>query len=353
MSCAILIPAYNPDEKLLSLLKQLDAAGFQHIVVINDGSDEKYSGIFKQIKEAGKCHLLRHPVNMGKGAALKSGMLFISEEMPQCTTIITADADGQHTPEDIARLAEQAEKEPEKLHLGVRKFDGKVPLRSLLGNKLTIFFIRLLLGMKISDTQTGLRAIPRSFIPELLLIPYNRYEFELEMLLATKRTGRIIAEMPIKTVYIDSNASSHFNPLLDSFKIYIVLFRYILVSLLTAATDYLVYVPTLWLMLNVLKNIPAATSTAVAVAAGRIVGAAIQYTLVRKVVFYSRKPVIKTLPQYIFLVISSGCASYLIMHAIEMSAKWNYYIAKLLAELIIYIANFLIQRDMIFQKDNN
>ena len=351
MSCTILIPAYRPDEKLIALLKKLSSAGFKHLVVIDDGSGEDFAEIFAQVKTVGHIHLLRHPVNMGKGAALKTGLIYIAEKLPECTSIITADADGQHTVEDICRLSEYAGREPEKLGLGVRQFDGKVPLRSLLGNKLTAFFMRLLLGMKISDTQTGLRAIPHSFIPDLLLIPYNRYEFELEMLLAAKRTGRATMEMPIKTVYIDGNSSSHFNPLLDSFKIYIVLFRYVLVSLLTAVTDYLVYAPVLWLLTNFLQKFPATTSTAIAVAAGRIAGIAVQYTLVRKVVFYSQTPILKTLPKFIGLVICSGCASYLLMHAIEYCAEWNFYLAKLVAELIIYLANFLIQRDMIFQRE--
>lgn len=350
MSSAILIPAYNPDEKLLTLLRELRALDFNRIVVVNDGSDAGCAEIFHQAEALDGVSLISHPVNMGKGAALKSGFCFIYEKMPECRTIITADADGQHTPEDISRLAESAGAEPEKLWLGARAFDKDVPLRSLIGNKLTAFLMRILLGMKISDTQTGLRAIPRSFIPDLLKIPYNRYEFELEMLLIAKRSGRATDEMTIRTVYLDNNSSSHFNPLLDSFKIYVVLFRYILVSILTAVVDYAVYVPVLWCCMRWLPA-ESTVDTAIAVAAGRVAGAAVQYSLVRKVVFYSKASIISTLPKYIFLVICSGCASYLIMHAIKSGASWNFYIAKLAAEVIIYLANFLIQRDFIFQSD--
>jgi glycosyltransferase involved in cell wall biosynthesis len=318
--------------------------------VVDDGSKAECQEIFTEVSGMDNVTLCRHPVNMGKGAALKTGLLHIFNHFPQCTTVITADADGQHTPADIARLSKAAGSEPEKLYLGVRAFDKDVPLRSLIGNKLTAFFMRVLLGMKISDTQTGLRAIPRSFISDLLQIPYNRYEFELEMLLACKRNGRGVAEMTIATVYIDNNASSHFNPLRDSFKIYVVLFRYVLVSLVTALTDYLIYVPALYLAARYLPYRAAAT-TAIAVTVGRIAGAAVQYTLVRKVVFYSKTSVISTLPKFIFLVICSGCASYLIMHAINSSVHWNFYFAKLAAELVIYLANFLIQRDFIFQKE--
>lgn len=347
---AVLIPAYEPDDKLLTLLDQLIGKGFDHLVVIDDGSSGSSAAVFERAAAKDAVTLLRHPVNMGKGAALKTGMLFIYNKMPECQSVISADADGQHTPEDIANLAAAAAEKPEALYLGVRQFDGKVPLRSMIGNKLTAFLMKILLGMKISDTQTGLRAIPRGFIPDLLQIPYNRYEFELEMLLAAKRSRRTTAELPIKTVYIDDNSSSHFNPLLDSFRIYVVLFRYILVSLLTAAVDYLVYVPVLFVC-GLFNGMSAAGATAAAVAAGRIAGAAVQYTLVRKVVFYSQEKMLFTLPKYILLVVCSGCASYLIMHAINNSAEWNFYAAKLAAELIIYLANFLIQRDFIFQRE--
>lgn len=350
MSIAILIPAYNPDEKLLTLLSELIAAGLENIVVVDDGSKAECQAVFEKVSAISAVTLRRHPVNMGKGAALKTGLLHIFNHLPDCRMVITADADGQHTPQDILRLSEAAAKAPEKLYLGVRAFDKDVPLRSLIGNKMTAFFMRVLLGMKISDTQTGLRAIPRSFIADLLQIPYNRYEFELEMLLACKRTGRGVAELTISTVYIDNNASSHFNPIKDSFKIYIVLFRYILVSILTAVTDYAVYVPSLYFCLGYLPY-NAVVSTAIAVTIGRIAGAAVQYMLVRKVVFYSKKSVVSTLPKFILLVICSGCASYLVMHAINSSVHWNFYFAKLAAELVIYLANFLIQRDFIFQRE--
>lgn len=349
METAILIPAFNPDKRLLYLLDDLLNAGLGNIVVVNDGSRDEYSAFFSAISEKKAVHLLSHPFNMGKGAALKTGLLYIYSNLPSCTAVITADADGQHIPEDIIHLAQTTADRPQTLLLGARTFNKKIPFRSLFGNKLTAFFMRLFLGMKISDTQTGLRAIPRDFIPELIRIPYNRYEFELEMLLAAKRSKRQIAEIPVSTIYLDNNSSSHFNPLLDSFKIYAVLFRYILVSLLTALVDYLVYVPVLYI-LNHYSALNPLTITAVAVAAGRIAGAAVQYSLVRKVVFYSNVSMINTLPKYIFLVLCSGCASYLIMHAIENSANWNFYLAKLAAELVIYLANFLIQRDLIFQR---
>jgi hypothetical protein len=163
--------------------------------------------------------------------------------MPDKTGVITADADGQHTPKDIGRLIAAMEQTPDALILGARQFDKDVPFRSMLGNKTTRVLMRILLGLKITDTQTGLRAIPREFIPDLLEIPYNRYEFELEMLLVAQQLRMKISEITIETVYLDGNSSSHFNPLLDSAKIYFVLFRYIAASIITAIFDYIIIFP--------------------------------------------------------------------------------------------------------------
>ncbi len=336
----ILIPAYHPDGKLTALLQSLETMDFRAIVLVDDGSGPDYAGLFREAASFRNVMLLRHSVNMGKGAALKMGLNYIYANLPDVKHVITADSDGQHTPEDIQRLSDAAEKAPESLILGARAFEGDVPFRSRFGNRLTAFLMRFLLGIRITDTQTGLRAIPRSFIPELLPIPYNRYEFELEMLLCAKRMKRAITELPIRTVYIDNNASSHFNPLLDSFKIYIVLFRYILVSIVTAVVDYIVFVPVLYFF----------GSEVLAVAVGRVAGAAVQYTLVRRVVFSSKEGISSTLPKYAFLVLCSGCASYIIMNSIEIGSGMNAYFAKLAAEVLLYLANFLIQRDFIFQR---
>lgn len=346
-SCAILIPAYEPDEKLLILLENLTAAGYTRIFVVDDGSGSSFAPIFEKVSGYPQVVLLHHVANRGKGAALKTAFSHIYRKYPDVKVVITADSDGQHRVEDIAKVQETAAADPGKLWLGVRQFDGKVPLRSKIGNRLTAFLMRIFLGMDIADTQTGLRAIPREFIPPLMQISYDRYEFELEMLLCARRYGFVIGAVPIKTLYIDNNASSHFHPLRDSFKIYIVLFRYILVSLLTALVDYLIYVPVLWIALRYLA-VPAAT--AAAVASGRIAGAAVQYSLVRKVVFHSDSPMYKTLPQYLLLVTLSGLASYLVLHSIESGANWNFYIAKPAAELLIYLANFLIQKEFIFKR---
>ena len=224
----ILIPAYHPDEKLLHLLESLHAAGLCRILVVNDGSGPDCDGIFSEIRRRwSSVTVLAHETNRGKGGALKTAFRYLLEHADSSSQqgAVTADADGQHTVPDIRCVMDEMERAPEALVLGVRMFEGKVPLRSAFGNRLTRFLLRLLYGVRIPDTQTGLRGIPRAMMERCLEIPSDRYEFELDMLLAAVSDGIGIRSVPIRTIYIDDNASSHFHPLRDSARIYSVLFR--------------------------------------------------------------------------------------------------------------------------------
>ncbi len=226
MNFYVLIPAYRPDDKLLHLMESLHAAGLRNILVVNDGSGNAHEAVFRTIRERwSHVVILSHDVNRGKGAALKTGFRYLLEHADGIDGAVTADSDGQHTAEDILRIMAVMEKQPGKLILGTRTFDGTVPWRSCFGNRLTSFLIRRLYGLKIQDTQTGLRGIPLSMMPLFLEIPCNQYEFELDMLILAGSRHLNVCEVPVRTIYIDNNASSHFHPFRDSLKIYSVLFR--------------------------------------------------------------------------------------------------------------------------------
>ena len=219
---SIVIPAYRPDQMLVELVDQLQSHGFEHIVVIDDGGGSEFESIFSALQ--GKAQLLVHPQNRGKGAALKTGMAYLLEALPEEVGTVTVDADGQHRLPDIVRVAEELMNHPDSLVLGVRSFtQAGVPLRSRLGNLLTRFVFWGLVGKYVRDTQTGLRGIPQAAMSELLTLKPDRYEYELEMLLACRR--RSFRQVTIETVYLDGNRSSHFNPIADSLKIYATLFR--------------------------------------------------------------------------------------------------------------------------------
>ncbi|HEY5974409.1 MAG TPA: GtrA family protein, partial [Geobacteraceae bacterium] len=221
-------------------------------------------------------------------------------------------------------------------------FTGDVPLRSRFGNGLTRVLFRALVGQGLTDTQTGLRGIPREFITTLLRLDSSGYEFELDMLLACKHAKRQILETPIRTVYSEGNRSSHFNPLLDSMRIYFVLFRFLFASLITAAIDYTVFFAVYR------AGFPLVASQA----AARLVAMLFNYGAVKKMVFLSQRKHAEAFPRYALLVILSGTASYFLITVLTYLFDLPVIIAKATAEGLIFLANFAIQRDFIFTKKN-
>ncbi len=343
MQLIALIPAYNPSNELVHFVRKLADTEFVSVIIVNDGSAKTYDPVFAEIALLKKVILLRHAVNLGKGAALKTGLNHVYCYFPDCLGVVTLDADGQHLVEDAVHIGNSLRKHPENLILGTRAFDKDVPLRSRFGNNLTRHLFRLVIGQKLSDTQSGLRTIPRNFIPSLLKIPSNGYEFELDMLLSCKYSGRLIFEELIQTVYIDGNKSSHFNPFIDSMKIYFVMFRFTLASLLSALIDNMVFI----LVYHVCSSILTSQISA------RVLATTFNYFAVKRFVFYSDRSVATTLTRYLLLVCVSGFISYLLIKVLTSYFPLSVIQAKICAESIVFLANFAIQRDFIFTRKNN
>lgn len=222
----VLIPAYNPDENLLKVVAGLVRGHCGHIIIVNDGSKPECAPIFAQLEKIPQCHVIVHERNCGKGRALKTGLNYFYTHFPESAGVVTADSDGQHIPTDIWRVSEELTKKTGQIILGVRKMGRHVPFKSLFGNVLTRFVFQLVTGTRISDTQSGLRGLPWFFVPQLLEIPGERYEYEINMLTWAAMKSIQILEIPIDTIYIEGNKRSHFKPFSDSLKIYTQLFCY-------------------------------------------------------------------------------------------------------------------------------
>lgn len=192
----VIIPSYEPDDKLITLLEALKQTGISHVVVVDDGSGAQYETFFELAEEMDNCTVLHHAVNLGKGRALKTAFnhcLRVYGESPGC---VSADSDGQHTPADILACMRKLWENPQALILGCRDFDApSVPARSSFGNKCTRKVFRYLLGLSVSDTQTGLRAIPTLFMKELMQVKGERFEYETNMLIETKNLNIPILEV--------------------------------------------------------------------------------------------------------------------------------------------------------------
>lgn len=343
MNIVILIPAYNPPEGLPAVIAELrgrivDHPAFAGIVVVNDGSGAGHDACFAAVEAIENVRVLRHAVNLGKGAALKTGINNILVTYGDDVGIVTADADGQHAPDDIRLVMDGLLAQPGSLILGSRSFGSGVPLRSRIGNILTQRLMWLLTGINVADTQTGLRGIPGALLPHLLRLPTQRYEFELDMLLRAHQIHIPLRTLPIRTIYLDGNASSHFNPFLDSARIYFVLLRGIFSSLLSAVIDNFVFIIAF----------ASGASILFSQVLGRVFSLAVQYFVAKNFVFHSDLKDREAAPKYIILVIVSGILSYASINLLISQLYIEAVAAKLISESVIFIFNFAIQRNFIF-----
>ncbi|HVW07700.1 MAG TPA: glycosyltransferase [Bryobacteraceae bacterium] len=335
---AALIPAYRPGAALVELVRALTDRGFAPVVVVDDGSGPGYIEIFTQLAAMEGVRVLRHAVNLGKGAALKTGMNFILVEYPGAPGAITVDADGQHDPADVAGVAQVFDAHRESLVLGARAFAGKVPFRSRLGNSITQTVMRFVAGQRLSDTQTGLRAVPRRLMERMLSVPASGYEFELEMLIAAKHLGFHVIEQPIRTIYEPGNPTSHFEPLRDSMRIYFVLLRFGIIAMLTAALDNLLF----YAFFHPSGNIAGSLFGA------RLIALGFNYAAVRKAVFLSREQHRVALPRYLLLAAANLALSWSLITFLSTRLGFDVVPAKIAVESVLFFANFAIQRDFVF-----
>ena len=228
LKVSVIIPSLNPDNKLIQVVDALVAKGFDDIILVNDGSDKAHMQPFLQLKEYRQCTVLTHEINRGKGRGLKTAFDYCIANRPDIDGVVTVDGDNQHKAEDILNCCNKMIECKDKVILGVRDFSGDdVPPKSKFGNNMTSFVFKFVCGLNISDTQTGLRAIPLKFLPLFSQIKGERFEYETNMLLELKNSNIDFKQVPIETVYIEENASTHFNPIKDSLKIYGVIFKYI------------------------------------------------------------------------------------------------------------------------------
>ncbi len=337
----LLIPAYKPSEKLIEIVKEIQLSNtFENIYCVNDGSSKKYNSIFEKLENIG-VKIINHAVNMGKGMALRTGFNAILSNYPNTIGVVTCDADGQHLPIDVINVGKVLIDNSNMLIMGCRSFQKQnIPLRSKFGNILTKKVFSLISGAKVSDTQTGLRGIPAKLIPKLLYLKTTSYDFELDMLICAKELNIKFKEIEINTIYENGNATSSFNPLTDSLKIYFVFLRYIWVGLLSFAIDFLCFL----LFLHIFY-IPITYSNITA----RAISSTFNFLLNRKFVFKSNANILVEYLKYFTLMVYVATINTAIIYfTYNYVSKFSVGV-KLFAEIVTFFVTFLISRSFVFK----
>lgn len=341
----IIIPAYEPDQRLISLLKELRAGSDAELIVVNDGSSQEAESIFKEAESYGK--VLGHHKNYGKGRAVKTALEYI-EKQEWKGEVVIADADGQHAVPDIFLLLKAASMKSGVLVTGCRSFHGNIPFRSRMGNQITRITFRLMSGKWLKDTQTGLRAFDTGLIPRLLAVPGERYEYETNALLMCVKKKISIVEVSVKTIYLEGNKSSHFRVLRDSARIYMNMFKFASSSFLSFCVDYLCY----GLILYTAVRLRLSHAIVISNLSARVISASFNYYLNRKYVFESRGSCWRSGVKYGALAAFILLVNTAFLVWLTKDKGINGWAAKFGVEISMFVMSFLVQKLLIFKKSD-
>ena len=353
---SVVLPSLDPDEKLIAVVDGLLEYGFSDIILVNDGSKQENLHYFTDLAaQHPEIHLLHHEVNKGKGAALKNAFRWFLENRPDGYGVVTVDGDNQHHPADTRACCEHMLKTGHTV-LGCRDFNQEdVPARSSFGNKTTSLIFKIFVGMTISDTQTGLRAIPREVLKELVEVYGDRFEYETNMLLAFKTKGIDFDEVKIRTVYIEENKSSHFRVIHDSWRIYKLIlahfFRYTLSSLASAVVDTGAYALLSSLLSGMLKGF---ALTAAAGVTARVISSLLNFFMNQKLVFQTNVDTKKAMLRYYCLALPQMAAQVLLtqgvyaLFGIPDSANFLRTVIYAVVMTVLYFLSYVIQQRWVF-----
>ncbi|MBP1047459.1 bifunctional glycosyltransferase family 2/GtrA family protein [Enterococcus sp. BWM-S5] len=345
MSVMLLIPSYEPQEKVFLFVQQLEKETGTQILIVDDGSGVRYQKIFQKLSVLPSVTVLSYPVNKGKGAALKIGFQKIMSDYPDVDGVVTADSDGQHSIDDIKRMIAAVESvQTHTLILGTRSFNKKkTPFKSYWGNRISAIFFYFATGLKCEDTQTGLRAMKHQLLPELLTIEGERFEYEMNVLLQSKERKIQLEQLPIETIYESNNEHSHFRAIQDSYLIYKPLIRYISSALFSFLIDMTVFLLLLFLLGNSEDIVVPATIIA------RVISGVVNYLLARAWVFEDKSRVQTTLWKYGLLFLGQMFLSSI---GVQLLLKFLpiAFISKLLVDSLLFGVSFIIQNRIVFQK---
>ncbi len=346
----IIIPSYEPDEKLIGLLEELNKAHMEPVILVDDGSDRAtYGHYFEEATQKYGVSVLRHAVNMGKGRALKNAFNFCLNEYPDIIGVVTADSDGQHTPEDIQKCREELLSHPRDLIMGCRDFNNMgIPARSVFGNKVTSKVMAIMVGISVSDTQTGLRSVSAEFMKKLLTEKGERFEFETNMLLLAKQENVHIREVAIKTIYIEENKSSHFRPIRDSAMIYAVFGKFIISSLSSSIVDMVLFSIFCGLLRDMNNSFIGYIMLSTIMA--RIISAGYNFAINYKVVFKGKGSKAVAAFKYVILaviimVLSGTLVG--ILHGMIPSAPEV--CVKIPVDCLLFLLSFFVQREVVYK----
>ena len=348
MDQVVIVPTIDPTDELAELIKQMGEFGFRRFIVVDDGSQSDRGPLFDRLESEG-CVVVHHEANRGKGAAIKTALGVMERWYPDAPGCITVDADGQHLPADVLKVAKTSELNPDALVIGSRNLrESGTPRRSRFGNAFSSLFFRLDTGRRCADTQTGLRCIPRELLAFACQMEGERYEYEMNLLTAAAKSGIPIVEVPIATVYVNDNAASHFRTFSDSYRIYRSFIRFTASSLSCALVDL-----GLFAILTSVLGLEIAALVMAATAVSRVSSGVLNFLLNRRWSFQDTqgRRSLQAL-RYAALFVSQMLLSAFFVTLLAF-LPLPLVVVKIFVDSVLFVFSYFFQRNWVFKKTEN
>lgn len=342
MTTAALIPAFNPGEVVIDVVKKT-LHEVDHIILVNDGCDEENTIWLNQLNNSSaKITLINHPSNFGKGFAIQSGLTQALKQGHDY--VIMLDSDGQHDPSEIQLFKAKIATHSSPFIIGTRTQIDKMPLKSKIGNISMAWAFKLITGKKLIDTQSGYRALSRTFIKKFLdSCKPGRYETEMKMLFLAAKTCETLEQIPIKTIYIDDNRNSKFKPVQDSVRVLSSFLMFAGVGILSFLLDYGLFLALTFLADSYFLN---------AHIMSRTVSSVFNYFATKRYVFNNQDSVTTTALKYLLAALISLLLSSALLYLFVDFMLWSPIWAKPTAEMLTFCINFFVLKNFVFvEKD--
>ncbi len=350
---AILIPSYNPDDRLYGMVRALSEREASPILVVNDGSHPAYDKLFAEVETVPNCILLLHETNKGKGAALKTAMAHCLEAYPDLRGVVTVDGDGHHRPEDVVACAQKLKTSGQVILGQRRRGDKTLSKRGRFGNRLTSLALNFVCDFDIPDPLSGLRGIPIRYLPAFLETKGDAYDFETNMILDLKRKNIPFRTFTILGEYFADGSKSHYRPFRDSVKITAELlrffgqqFKYLGSSFGCYLVEYLLF----GLLLGYLPGLGVRLSNYIC----RLLSGTANFLVNKTLVFGVKKNNALTIVKYIAVVL----LVMLVSTQLIVIVNWIFHteentvakFVKMPVDVVMFFAGYLLQKKWVFKK---
>lgn len=338
MRTALIVRMRSGDRQLPEYTAQLAKRDdFTAVVVCQDG---EYNGV------GDDANIIALPDEAGEGAAMKRAYKYVMENLPDCDMVIRVSADDEYTANDILRVQRLLRKNRSALVIGLRSRNHSLGWAGKLRRSIVNQVFAVASGRNLRDVETGLRGFYREYIPSLLKVDGERYEYEVNALLYATRTGMKICEAVLDTEYSIGN-NSYYQHIMEWIKVYGCVVKFAVSSLLTFLIDFFML-----LGLNkLLAGINQVAALVISVGTSRTAGCLANFFINHFIVFDSNEPVSRTMLKFVCLQIVIMALSYLMIHFFNITLGMSIAISKIISDTALFAVSFVIQGKFIYSSE--